>query len=410
MKLILFILIISCSLHSNAATLEVGKNKQYKTVKSAVLAAAPGDHIIIHEGTYAEGEISINKALIISGRKGAVLDGKNKYQVLHIETSRVIIEGLEIRNAGYSSTQDWAAIKVANATDIIIRNNRLVNTSFGIYLQNTLRTIVENNEVSGTAVNEILAGNAIHCWKSDNARITGNTVTGHRDGIYFEFVTNSVVQHNYSYKNVRYGLHFMFSNNDIYMYNTFRENGAGVAVMYSKEVKMIANTFDFNWGSAAYGILLKEINDGSIKYNRFINNTIAVHMEGTNRLHIQYNTFTSNGWAMRVQASSMANTIVDNNFFGNTFDMGTNGTVQLNEMSGNYWDKYEGYDRNKDGTGDIPYHPVSLYSMVVERMPTAAILLRSFMVKIMDKAERVIPSITPIDLEDDKPRMKPMKF
>jgi nitrous oxidase accessory protein len=27
----------------------------------------------------------------------------------------------------------------------------------------------------------------------------------------------------------------------------------------------------------------------------------------------------------------------------------------------NYWDKYEGYDLDKNKIGDIPYHPLSLY-------------------------------------------------
>jgi nitrous oxidase accessory protein len=82
--------------------------------------------------------------------------------------------------------------------------------------------------------------------------------------------------------------------------------------------------------------------------------------------------------------------------------------MQLNTFNSNYWDKYEGYDLNKDGIGDIHYQPVSLYSMIVEKMPAASLLLRSFMVSIMDKAERLIPSITPVELVDDTPLMKPL--
>jgi nitrous oxidase accessory protein len=93
---------------------------------------------------------------------------------------------------------------------------------------------------------------------------------------------------------------------------------------------------------------------------------------------------------------------------GNTFDVGTNGTMQLNKFYSNYWDKYEGYDLNKDGVGDVHYLPVSLYSMIVEKIPAATLLLRSFMISILDKAERVIPSITPINLKDEKPFMKPL--
>ena len=199
----------------------------------------------------------------------------------------------------------------------------------------------------------------------------------------------------------------MFSNDDIYFNNIFKSNGAGVAVMFSKNVSMLWNQFHENWGSAAYGILLKEISGGKIERNTFVRNTVGIYMEGSNRMMVQNNIFKSNGWAMRIQSSCDGNQIYHNNFFANTFDVATNGTMQLNHFSENYWDKYEGYDLNKDQVGDVPYQPVSLYSMVVEKIPAASILLRSFMVTIMDKVERVIPSITPIELKDAQPLMKP---
>jgi nitrous oxidase accessory protein len=291
---------------------------------------------------------------------------------------------------------------------VLIRNNRLYNNTFGIYLQNTTSATIENNVVQGNPINEVQSGNAIHCWKSDNISIARNKVSGHRDGIYFEFVTNSLIQNNISSKNLRYGLHFMFSHSDTYLNNTFRANGAGVAVMFSKKVTMRSNHFEENWGSAAYGILMKEISDGVVESNTFLRNTMGIYMEGTSRINVSKNIFKGNGWAMRVQASCVDNSIIQNNFFGNTFDVGTNGATQLNKFNNNYWDKYEGYDLNKDGYGDVHFLPVSLYSMIVEKIPSASLLLRSFMVSIMDKAERLIPSITPVELQDEKPLMKPL--
>jgi nitrous oxidase accessory protein len=87
--------------------------------------------------------------------------------------------------------------------------------------------------------------------------------------------------------------------------------------------------------------------------------------------------------------------------------MATNGTLVLNKIHGNYWDRYEGYDLNKDNVGDIPFHPASLYSMVVEQMPAAVLLWRSFLVLLMDRAEKALPAITPENLKDDSPSMKP---
>jgi len=242
------------------------------------------------------------------------------------------------------------------------------------------------------------------------ARIENNYITGHRDGIYFEFVTHSTIQNNRSEKNIRYGLHFMYSNDDDYINNTFQDNGAGVAVMYSKKVTMQFNRFEQNWGPSAYGVLLKDISDSRISHNTFYKNTMALHMEGTSRVEVEKNLFKENGWAMKVQASCDNNTIHHNNFYSNTFDIATNGSLVLNKFFNNYWDKYDGYDLNKDGLGDVPWHPVNMYSMIVEENPNALILLRSFTVQLLDKAEKAIPGITPTNLVDEQPMIKPNKL
>ena len=104
----------------------------------------------------------------------------------------------------------------------------------------------------------------------------------------------------------------------------------------------------------------------------------------------------------------MDNQVEGNNFQGNTFDVATNSSLVLNTFDRNYWDKYEGYDLDKDGVGDVPYRPVSLYSMIVERFPAAMILFRSFMVSLLDRTEKMIPGMTPEQLKDTLPAMKPV--
>ncbi|MCX6300481.1 MAG: right-handed parallel beta-helix repeat-containing protein, partial [Bacteroidetes bacterium] len=160
------------------------------------------------------------------------------------------------------------------------------------------------------------------------------------------------------------------------------------------------------WGDASYGLLLKEISDSYIEGNVFNKNTSGIYMEGASRLLVKKNSFENNGWGMKIQASCMEIEVGNNNFIGNTFDVATNGSLVLNTFNNNYWDKYDGYDLNKDRVGDIPYHPVSMYSMIVEKYPTAMILFRSFITALLDKTEKLIPSITPEGLKDNKPQMK----
>jgi nitrous oxidase accessory protein len=175
--------------------------------------------------------------------------------------------------------------------------------------------------------------------------------------------------------------------------------------MFTKHVKMMNNVFEDNWGDAAYGLLLKEISDSYIFNNRFINNTSGIYMEGTNRILVQKNVFKSNGWGMKIQASCMDNQVTENNFQANTFDVSTNGSLVLNHFVSNYWDKYEGYDLNKDKTGDVPYRPLSLFSVIVEKNPPAMLLFRSFIITLLDRSEKIIPTLTPDNFIDQTPAM-----
>jgi nitrous oxidase accessory protein len=131
-------------------------------------------------------------------------------------------------------------------------------------------------------------------------------------------------------------------------------------------------------------------------------------MEGCSRNNFYKNTFSNNGFAVKIQASCDDNDFHDNDFLGNTFDIGTNGSLVLNTFNGNYWDKYEGYDLNRDNIGDVPYHPVSMYSMIIESNPAALMLFRSLIVSLLDKSEKILPGITPENLKDEKPLMRPL--
>lgn len=408
MKYFLSILIyfLTTLQYSFAKEIHVGKSFQYKNIKAAIFAAKNGDTVYVHQGVYKEKTVYINKSLYFIGVNNPVIDAEHKYEVVKIHANNVVFKGFTVQNSGYATLDDPGGIKVFESNNVTITQNILLNNFFGIYLQQSNNCVVSNNSIHATGTDEQQIGNGIHCWKSDSLIIKGNKIDGHRDGIYFEFVTNSVIWRNLSFKNIRYGLHFMFSNDDAYLCNVFKNNGAGVAVMFTNRVKMINNYFINNWGDASYGLLLKEISDSYILNNKFIANTTGIFMEGTNRILVQHNNFDENGWAMKIQASCMDNNIEENNFRGNTFDISTNGTLVLNTFVKNYWDNYEGYDLNKDQIGDVPYRPLSLFSVMVENNNSLMILFRSFMINLLDKSEKILPSLTPDNFIDNSPKMK----
>lgn len=401
-------LVLICPATAWSAKHEVGKGFSFSEIKAALAAALPGDTLLVHAGNYREGNIIIDKPVTLLGLNWPELDGQKKYEVLSIKADHVTVSGFKVQYSGRASLDDPGGIKVYDSKYVVIKGNRLYDNFFGIYLQYSRHCIVRDNIIEAFGTEEQSIGNGIHCWKSDSLQIIANHITGHRDGIYFEFVTGSLIWRNISEHNIRYGLHFMFSNDDAYITNLFRKNGAGVAVMFTKNVRMFNNTFEDNWGDAAHGLLLKEISDSYIFNNRFVGNTSGIYMEGTNRILVEKNIFKDNGWGMKIQASCMDNEIRENNFLSNTFDISTNGSLVLNTFNGNYWDKYEGYDLNDDHIGDVPYRPLSLFSVIVEQQPAAMLLFRSFIVTLLDRSEKIIPTLTPDNFIDLTPVMHPL--
>ena len=378
-----------------------------ESISDAIEEAAKGDTLVIRAGYYQEYEIIIQKPLTLIGEGRPVIDGGDGGDIFLIAADSVRIEGFELKNTGFSSQNDNAAIKVFDSRYLTVVDNRIINTFFGIHLSNSQHITIRNNFLEAFEKRSHRTGNGIHLWQCDTALIESNHVIGHRDGIYLEFAVMVETNRNIVENNNRYGLHFMFSHDNAYYHNEFRNNDAGVAVMYTRNVIMKYNLFEKSLGSGTYGVLLKDISNSVMKYNRIENNTTGIYMDGSNNNEIHYNLFRRNGWGIKLLTSNDGNTIEGNNFVGNTFDISTNGKLITNSLERNYWDKYEGYDLDGDGYGDIPFRPISLYSTIVERIPSAIILWRSFMVSMLDRAERVIPSITPENMKDLKPKMRP---
>ena len=390
------------------ALLRVSPSGPFASVVAAVAAARPHDTIVVEEGVYREGPITVDKPLTLLGRPGAVLDGEGSHGLVVVEADSVTVAGFALRNTGITFTDDRAAIRVEDSRHCVIRDNRVDDAFFGIYLANSGECLIQGNVLTSHAQRETKAGNGIHLWYSKDITIVGNRIHGHRDGIYFEFVEDSRVEENVSEENLRYGLHFMFSDRCDYVANTFRRNGAGVAVMYTKHVLMQGNDFDGNRGGASFGLLLKEITDSRIVSNRFRRNSVGIHAEGASRVEVEGNDFIGNGWAVQVLANSDGSTFRGNNFVGNTFDVSTNSRHANSSFDSNYWDRYTGYDRDRDGVGDVPFRPVRLFSLVVEQNEPALVLQRSLLVGILDLAEQVLPVLTPANLVDESPSLAPL--
>ncbi len=390
-----------------AKTLEVCASCKHQKIQLAIDAANPFDTVLVKKGTYKECNIKITKPVVLTGESFPIIDGENKGEIITVQADSVTVSGLFIINVGTSYTVDFAAIRFVKSKYFTVENVVLEKLFFGIYLEKSEYGRVYNNKIIGDAVDEYNSGNGIHFWYSHHVEVEYNIIQNVRDGIYLEFSNFVTIKNNISRGNLRYGLHFMFSNDDVYQQNTFEENGAGVAVMFSRNIRMIDNKFQYNWGPTAYGLLLKEINDAEIVGNTFTENTTAINIDGSNRITYSNNQFVNNGWSIKVLGACYTNTFEGNSFLYNSFDVSYNSKLNDNKFEGNYWSNYTGYDLDKDGYGDVPYRPVKLFSYIVNRTPETIILLRSLFMDIIDFSEKVSPVFTPDNLVDTKPLMKP---
>lgn len=402
-------MVILCPLGAQAKEIVVCATCKINSIEQAVTLANPHDVIRIKPGVYPCANLQLTKPLEIIGEKGAILDGGKKGYVLKAHADSIRIAGIKIINSGRSYTKDFAAIYANKANYLHVSDVEIVDAFFGMLIEKSKHGRFENNVLYGHAVNMDDAGNGIHLWHCSDMQILNNEVYKMRDGIYLEFVNESQIMNNYTHHNVRYGLHFMFSNNDDYIQNVFENNGAGVAVMFSKFIVMKENRFIENWGPASYGLLLKEIYDAEVEDNVFRENTVGIFIEGGTRINYTRNKIERNGWAVKVSGGCYANRFTENNFVGNSFDVSYNAKMNDNSFDGNYWGDYTGYDLDRNGIGDVPYRPVKLFSYLVNKTPETIILLRSLFVDLINFSEKVSPIFTPDDLMDNLPSMKPYR-
>ncbi|RMD71994.1 MAG: nitrous oxide reductase family maturation protein NosD, partial [Bacteroidetes bacterium] len=316
LKYILILALLTAWLSPNAAraaTWRVCADCPVSSLRAAIRQAAPCDTIVVDGGVWADTTIVIDKSIVLLGVNDPVIDGQGgKHELMLIAAHQVEVAGFTFRNMGVNFLEDVAALRAESVREVHIHHNRFENTFFAIYLAHVRGGEIANNVIRGQAVEENNSGNAIHAWYCSDLRIHDNDVAGHRDGIYFEFVDHSRIADNHSHDNLRYGLHFMFSDDDVYYRNTFERNGAGVAVMFSRRIDMWHNVFRHNWGGASFGLLLKEIYDAEIRDNQFEKNTIGIFVEGSNRITYTRNRFERNGWAVKMNGGCLDNAFTHN--------------------------------------------------------------------------------------------------
>ncbi|HET9234615.1 MAG TPA: nitrous oxide reductase family maturation protein NosD, partial [Candidatus Eisenbacteria bacterium] len=326
-------------------------------------AAEAGDTLRIAPGVH-KGQLVLTKALVVIGEPGSVLDGEGKGTVLVVKAAGTVLSGFTVRGSGWELLVDDAGVLVDAADDVLIERLTVRDTNHGIYLRNALRTTIRDCVLEGRRgrVPEENHGNALHVWYTRDTELSGNRITGYRDGIYLSFAEAAQIEGNLAWELDRFGLHSMYSQKITIRKNAFLRNTAGVALMFSNRMVMEGNRFSENLGSRTYGLLLKDCSDSEFRENRFTDNTIGLFLDGSNRNRFENNVFAQNGWGVFVYSSSESNVLTRNAFLENDLQVAldmrrTRNRVDENGV-GNYWSDARPYDLDADGQGDAPYCPV----------------------------------------------------
>ena len=386
------------------------------TIMQALAAAHDGDTVVIPSGIHRE-HVVVDKRVRLVARPGAVIDGTDEGTVVRIEAPGAELRGLTVRNSGSTYTTEDAGIRIDHAADVRIVNTRIEDTLFGVFVVNGDHCDIEGSTVIGKDLPEVRRGDSIRLWYSGGCRLIGNHIERSRDLVIW-YSANTAVEDN-TVRTSRYGLHYMYSDHNVFHRNRFEDNQVGAAIMYSRGIDLTENAFSFSRGVAAYGLLLKDADDVFIVENRFIDNSTGLFFDGApqakdGRVDVRGNLIARGDVGVALQPLSRRIRFWDNAFVGNRTQvqvLGT-GTAEGNEWSvggrGNYWSDALIYDANRDGVSEIPYRSDNIYEVLADRFPQLGFFDTTPAAEAIDLAARLFPIFAPRPkLTDPYPLVQP---
>jgi len=398
-SLIFFIQCIS------AAVVEVVPGRGHLQV--ALTEAQPGDVLQLQDGVYY-GPVLIDRSITLSGSGNSIIDGLGKGRVLTVTAEDAIIRNISIQNSGTDLFEEDSGIFVtAEADRARIEGNILNNNLIGIYLKGPQDAVVRDNTVTGKQdlrVNE--RGNGIHLWNTPGSRIEGNKVRYGRDGIFVTTSNNNVFRNNH-FQDLRFAIHYMYTNNSEVSGNISQGNHVAYALMYSSHLMIINNS---SIDDRDRGLFFNYANNSTVR-----NNVVAggpekcVFIYNSHFNRIQGNVFRQCQIGVHFTAGSEDNQIFENAFIGNKTQVKYVGTRYLEwsvDGRGNYWADHTAFDLDGDNIADQPYQPNNLVDQIVWRHPMAKILVNSPAFQLLHWAQSQFPAMYPGGVIDSAPLMQ----
>ena len=381
-------------------------------LQKAIDNAEAGSLLELPAGVY-KGNIVINKPIIIDGKnQKAIIEGDGNGTVIRINSSYVTIKNLSIRRSGQEHERLDAGIAVKKVKHVKILNCKLTDVLFGIDFQQVDNSEISNNYITSKPFSLGLRGDAVRLWYSNDNVLKHNRVIKSRDFIVW-YSHGNLIEKNYS-EYCRYSLHFMYTGRNIVKDNVYKHNSVGIFFMYSQDTIATGNVIENSLGTTGLGIGLKDSSNYIIKNNTMIYCARGLYLDrspfqpGTYN-HIEGNKLLYNSEAVHFHSLSVSNIFKNNIIKGNIENIindSYNARVTKNVWSGNYWDNYQGFDRNNDNIGDTPHIEKYYADKMWLSNPDVKFFYASPVITIINFLAKLAPLSEPVTLAIDKhPKM-----
>jgi len=381
-------------------------------LQEAIDRAKAGGTIVVPPGLHRE-RLRIDKPLTLDGQGRATIDGGGRGTILTVTGVRVVLRGLTFRSSGDSFSQEDAAVRLENAHESVVEDCRLEDVLFGLYVANSSRCHFRRLAIGGKPLPMPRRGDGVRLWYSDDTTLEHIDMADSRDFIIW-FARRTSVR-NCRVSRSRYGLHYMYCDDNLFENNVFTGNQVGGTIMYSRRITMRGNRFERSRGPSAYGMLLKDADDILAEENEFVDNTRGLYFDNSPQSELASCTLRKNLFALNDAGVSLLSDTRRVRFEANTFADNLSHVEMIgppdsrkNSWEGNYWSDHVAYDADGDGAGDVPYRPESAYEDLMALHPELALLRFSPSVSALELAGRLFPlTRTDLKLEDAHPAMRP---
>ncbi|CAH2601385.1 Nitrous oxide reductase family maturation protein NosD [Rhodovastum atsumiense] len=381
-----------------------------EALAEAIAQAAPGDTLRLASGIH-RGSVVVDKpGLTLAGEPGTVIDGLSQGMAVRVTAAGVVLRGLTVRGSGLSLIDKHSGIFLdRGAHGAVVEETVLQENLIGIYLEGPRDVTVRHVTIDGLRrLRRPERGPAISIWNAPGARILDSDIAGGRDGVFSVSSRADIIRGN-RFRDLRFAVHFMYTNDSEVADNVSVGNNVGYVMMYSDRLRLTGNVSDHDRDQ---GLLFNFANDSAISGNVVRGAEKCVFIYNANKNRFRDNWFEDCRLGVHFTAGSERNAISGNAFVANRTQVMYVGTRYLDwavEGRGNYWSDNAAFDLDGDGIADAPYRPNDIIDQVVWRAPAAKLLMNSPAVQVVRWAQRQFPAIHPGGVVDSAPLMTPLR-